>query len=180
MNCITKDELERLYLIERLPMWKIGKITGIATGKIHKLIHQYGIPARTKGAGMLGKQHNEEARRKISNAHKGMNHTQESREKMSEARLLKGIGHKKERSDGYVAIYFPDHPKANNDGYIMEHDLVMECVIGRWLNEDECVHHINEIRNDNRKENLQIMTKSEHMAYHAKKRWLKKKGELTY
>lgn len=88
-----------------------------------------------------------------------------------------GIGHKKKRADGYIAIYFPDHPRSNSEGYIMEHILVMEALVGRHLNEDECVHHINGKRDDNRAKNLQLMTKREHMSYHSKKRWEKKKEE---
>lgn len=93
---------------------------------------------------------------------------------MSEADKQRGIGHKKKRSDGYVYIYFPDHPKSTKDGYIMEHDLIMECLIGRHLKSDEIVHHKNKIRDDNRKENLQLMTKSEHTTLHLKERWGKK------
>lgn len=90
-----------------------------------------------------------------------------------------GIGHKKKRSDGYVFIYFPDHPMSTKDGYVMEHDLVMEALIGRHLKGNECVHHINEIRDDNRKENLMLMTKSEHMSLHSKKRWEKRRNDLS-
>lgn len=52
----------------------------------------------------------------------------------------------------------------------MEHQLVMECLIGRHLNANECVHHINFIRDDNRKENLELMTISEHMSLHSQLR----------
>lgn len=60
----------------------------------------------------------------------------------------------------------------------MEHDLVMECLIGRHLKDDEVVHHINEIKDDNRKCNLQLMTASEHMSYHAKKRHVERRNDL--
>lgn len=96
---------------------------------------------------------------------------------MSIAKTKKGIGHKKIRQDGYIAIYFPDHPKSTKEGYIMEHDLIMECYIGRWLKEKEVVHHINHKRDDNRIENLQLMTTSEHARLHMLER---KKGVMTY
>lgn len=90
--------------------------------------------------------------------------------KAIEANRVHGEGHKKLREDGYIAVYFPDHPDANREGYIMEHRLVMERFLGRRLKKDEVVHHINEIRTDNRIENLALMTPSEHMSYHMKKR----------
>lgn len=42
----------------------------------------------------------------------------------------------------------------------------MEDYIGRKLNKDEVVHHINEDKLDNRIENLQLMTRGEHSKLH--------------
>ena len=47
-------------------------------------------------------------------------------------------------------------------------------------NDDEVVHHINHKRNDNRIENLQLMTFKEHASLHMRERWEKKKGVMTY
>ena len=69
-----------------------------------------------------------------------------------------------------VSIYFPEHPMATNDGYILEHELIMSCVLGRHLEPDEVVHHKNHIRDDNRVCNLQVMTRAEHAALHMKER----------
>lgn len=49
---------------------------------------------------------------------------------------------------------------------IGEHILVAEKTIGRRLYADEVVHHINGIKTDNRPENLQVMTNSEHVKLH--------------
>lgn len=59
----------------------------------------------------------------------------------------------------------------------MEHILVAESVLGRWIAEDEIVHHINHKRDDNRKDNLKVMTKHEHMSMHMKERWSSKRKE---
>lgn len=56
----------------------------------------------------------------------------------------------------------------------------MEKKIGRNLKEDEVVHHKNHIRDDNRIENLQLMTFKEHASLHMKERWANKKGVMTY
>ena len=47
------------------------------------------------------------------------------------------------------------HPRANN-GYVLEHILVMEEVLGRYLLPGETVHHRNGIKHDNRPENLEL------------------------
>lgn len=55
---------------------------------------------------------------------------------------------------GYVLVYDPSHPNSRSNGYVLEHRKVMEEHIGRFLSKKEIVHHINEIRDDNRIENL--------------------------
>lgn len=79
-------------------------------------------------------------------------------------------GHEKLRSDGYVKVYAPDHPHATADGYVMKHTLVMERHIGRYLEDDEVVHHINHVRDDNRLENLSLMKKHDHQTMHMMER----------
>ena len=54
---------------------------------------------------------------------------------------------------------------------------MMEEKIGRKLFRNECVHHINEIRNDNRIENLQLMTLCEHAKLHATKNHINRKRD---
>lgn len=50
--------------------------------------------------------------------------------------------------------------------YINEHILIMEWYLARKLEEGEVVHHINGIRDDNRLENLELMTESSHGRLH--------------
>ena len=70
---------------------------------------------------------------------------------------------------GYVFIKCYDHPRAVR-GYIAEHVFIAEAREKRYLVPGEEVHHINGIKNDNRPENLVVLTKIEHLKEHPRAR----------
>ena len=63
-------------------------------------------------------------------------------------------------SDGYVLITVPGR------GRIKEHRYVMEQMIGSPLPAGSVVHHRNGVITDNRPENLELMSNSEHVRLH--------------
>lgn len=79
-------------------------------------------------------------------------------------------------SSGYKKI------RLKRNSYQREHRLIMEKHLGRKLRKGEVVHHINHDRKDNRIENLEVMSSSEHTRHHLKERWEKesKKIDLSY
>lgn len=90
-------------------------------------------------------------------------------------------GGRRKNSAGYILIYSPNHPRANknkpNGNFIYEHIIVAENKIGRFLNKGECVHHINGIKTDNRKENLQLFSSTnEHTTFHLIERHKNRNG----
>jgi hypothetical protein len=66
---------------------------------------------------------------------------------------------------GYVRILDQNHPYSIK-GYIYEHRSVFENYLNRHLQPWETVHHINEIKTDNRVQNLFLCTVPEHSAVH--------------
>ena len=76
----------------------------------------------------------------------------------------------------YVKILSKQHPN-NVKGFVLEHRLVVEKKLGRYLKKEEVVHHINENKQDNRIENLMLFKNNkEHMKFHTK---LKQFGYMT-
>lgn len=69
--------------------------------------------------------------------------------------------------NGYVCIYNPGHPNAVKRRTVLEHRLVVEKYINRYLTRKEIVHHINEIKDDNRPENLYLFSNRKgHIVFH--------------
>lgn len=185
----SKDWLLDQYNEKLLSMRDIATISNTNKTTISYWIKKHNIPKRNRIEsvklayrqgkvpavwGKKGKDHpcygktlSDEHKKKIGDSHRGEKHYN-----------YKGkINH----NLGYILIKKPDHIYADKThGYVLEHRLVMEKRVGRTLNPTEDVHHINEIKNDNRIENLHLFkSRSAHSYYHKMKN-LNRKVELRY
>jgi hypothetical protein len=103
----------------------------------------------------------------------GKKHSEEAKNKMKGKRpCISGRFHPmwrggKIKTRGYIQIYCPEHPHCDHHGYVMEHRLVIEEKIGRYLTPKEVVHHIDENKQNNNIDNLKIFDNcGYHLNYH--------------
>lgn len=112
----------------------------------------------------------EEHKKKISKFMKGRHHSPKTEFKKGHN---KGSNHPQwkengqiKHSAGYIYIRKPSHPFAN-ERYVFEHRLIVEAQIGHYLAPENRVHHLNEIKDDNRPENLiAFISESAHQRFH--------------
>ncbi len=83
-------------------------------------------------------------------------------------------------TQGYVRIWQPDHPRADAKGYVYEHILVAERVLGK-LPPRAVVHHVNGRRDDNRPANLVVCQDyAYHNLLHMRQRALEGSGHANW
>lgn len=154
-------ELAKKYLDgQSIP--EISAETGIPLSTLRFRFKKMGI-LRTVAEGVR----NASSRGRLGSGNRGKKivFTEEHKRKISEAKKAhsainaKGVSLKK---SGYMEI-----TKGENKGK-REHRAVMENFIGRKLRANEHIHHKNGDKTDNNPVNLQVMTTSEHLSFHAK------------
>jgi len=165
-------EIMARYYAQKPTIKELAEMYGISAGKTYYILRDAGCKFSRKRRKPMP----QEMRDAIGRAHKGEKLSEEQRRQISERNScnyngLNGYGHTKRHNRGYILAYAPKHPHAHADGYVMLHTVIMERAIGRYLKDNEVVHHKNHDRTDNRLENLELMDKHEHSSKHMKERW---------
>lgn len=73
-------------------------------------------------------------------------------------------GYRIKRKDGYVLVKSDENSVYSTR--TLEHRIIMEKHLGRRLKGKEIIHHKNEIKDDNKPENLQLTTRKYHSEIH--------------
>lgn len=157
---IERNELEDMYSVREMSLSEIAKMTGFSRSVVSRLVIKYNIPTRSYQDGF------ELYYRKHPDARSQIKHPLTPEHK---AKLLEGSRHYKETMP-------KKRVRVNEKGYLIYtcgnkkgrpvHRVIMEEYLGRKLSRDECVHHINGDKLDNRIENLQILSRGEHTTIH--------------
>ena len=73
---------------------------------------------------------------------------------------------RKRTKAGYIMLCIHDHPNSDKAGYIFEHRIMVEIDRDTFLDKAFDVHHKNGIKHDNRIENLEVISHSDHTILH--------------
>lgn len=137
-----KEWLRQKYETEQLSTVQIAELVGSTVGNVGSHLRSAGIPLRNPKEGL---------RVRFEGGRSG-----------EQAANWKGG---RRETGKYIIVYAPEHPRARA-GAMFEHVLVAEQKIGRFIRPGEVVHHVNEDTHDNRPENLEVLTRSEHVKTH--------------
>ena len=168
------EELRKLYITEGKSLTEIGKICGVAFQTVYKWMKKNKIETRdygTTGMKFPGRTVSEELKKHLSKIHTGKKLSVKTKRKISKTLISKGIksgsnnnnwkGGRWKSKHGYIWVWV-----SQKRGTVKEHRYVMEKNIGRRLKSSEHIHHINRVRDDNRIENLEMVSNYEHALIH--------------
>ena len=75
-------------------------------------------------------------------------------------------GINKNKGDGYIGIWSPNHPRKDGGNYVFEHTLNYEKATGFLPGKNEVLHHIDLDKHNNSIENLYLCNNKKHLQIH--------------
>ena len=131
-----RDILHQKYWVEGLPVSEVSRAIDRGESTVCKWMKKLGISSRTRSEAQQGRRSNN------------------------------WRGGKKRSPGKYTFFFLPGHPNCSVDGYVLEHRIIVEEALGRYLKRREHVHHINGKKDDNRRSNLLVCDFPYHMWLH--------------
>lgn len=141
-----EKQLKELYWEQQKSTYDIATILGVSRSDVIRAFRRLNIPIRTK------EERNRLAGKKLTT-------------KRGEACGKAWKGGRIKYHSGYIKVQSRGHPYADSHGYVLEHRLVMEKRLGRYLLPWERVHHIDGQRDHNTDDNLQLISPADHTLY---------------
>lgn len=163
--------LRRMYIDEEYSRKEIGDMCGVDENTVRYWTNKYEIPSRTgpsRATSRLRERWSDSRRgRPTWNAGMAGNYGKWAKRGEKAPGYRGGTAENK----GYIKILSPNHPFRDKNGYVFEHRLVCEQLLGRYLTTDEIVHHRDSNPKNNAPENLFIFYgHATHYAFHHAKR----------
>ncbi len=133
--------LERMYLKEKKSIYEIADIVGCAHGNVHSALTARGIKVRDIKESLKNAYPDGRFGNLASNWRGGEREctkpNPEYKKRLAE-RAPNWKSGRKIATRGYIYVYSPDHPNCTKQGYVMEHRLIAEERIGRYLEKTNC------------------------------------------
>lgn len=147
-----RDVLTQMYWCDQQSTPSIGEALGVSTSAVRKWMKKLDIPRRDGSS----------AQNVITLSGRRPKMT---RLNQSGAANHNWKGGRVRHVKGYILRHAPDHPSASG-GYVLEHRLVAEEMLGRRLGPDEDVHHVDGDKTNNSRENLLVVRHDAHAELH--------------
>lgn len=161
LSGVSREEFIQMYHIDELSSIDIAKKLNCAKCSVLRKMEKLNIPRRTVGEALSEREMPQEVKKKISKTMK-MIQQGERHSSWKGGRIV--------NSSGYMLVWKKDHPFAGNKGYVFEHRLVAEKILGRYLTHEEVIHHIDNNPLNNSPKNLMLCRNNgEHRSVHGGK-----------
>ncbi|KZE04146.1 hypothetical protein B4117_4316 [Bacillus mycoides] len=166
--------LTHLYIDKEYSVQDIAEITGTTRKNVEYWMKRNEIPRRD-----IESRYTDRYLRKISETSKGRTPFNKGLTKQDHPSIMKISGKMSGNRSrfwkggscittcGYRLTRVDDHPNRDKDDYVLEHRLVMETLLGRYLRSEEVVHHRDRDRLNNSPDNLFLFPcKKSHTCFH--------------